>query len=79
MKPTTKQIQKQDCGCWNRDEKGHFANECPKQINLAGVHTHELFEQFAGYAEIPWTDTESEDDILVLTYLSSSSSDESSS
>ena len=77
VKPTTKQIQKQDCRCCN--EKGHFANECPKQINFAGVHTHELFKQFAGYTEVLWTDIESEHDILVRTYLSSSSSDESSS
>jgi len=79
VKPSTKQVQKQDCRCWNCNEKGHFANECPKQINFAGVHTHELYEPFGGYAEVPWTDIESEDDILVLTYLSSSSSDESSS
>ena len=71
-------MQKQDCKCWNCNEKGHFANECLKQINFVGSHTHELFEQFAGYKEIPWTDIESEYDILVLTYLSSSESDESS-
>jgi len=79
VKPTTEQVQKQDCRCWNCNEKGHFANGCPKQINFAGIHTCEIFEQFAGYEEIPWTDVESEDDILVLTYLSSSDSNESSS
>ena len=52
-KPTTKQVQKQDCRCWNSNEKGHSANECPKQINFGGINTHELFEQFAGYEEIP--------------------------
>ena len=77
VKPTTKQIQKQDCRCWNCNEKGHYANECPKHINFAGVQTHELFEQFAGYKEIPWTDIEYDDDILVLTYLSSSNRNES--
>ena len=77
-KPTTKQVQKQCCRCWNCNEKGHFANKCPKQINFAGLHTHEIFEQFARYEKIPWTDIQSEDDILVLTYLSSSDSDESS-
>ena len=70
-------MHKQDCRCWNCNEKGHFTNECPKQINFAGIHIHEIFEQFAGYEEIPWTDIESEDDILVLTYLSSSDSNES--
>jgi len=29
-KPASKQIQKEDCRCWNCNEKGHFANECPK-------------------------------------------------
>jgi len=75
---STKPTTKQDCRCWNCNEKGHLANECPKQINFAGIHTYELFEQFAGYEEIPCTDIESDNDILVLTYLSSSDSDESS-
>jgi len=57
---------------------GHFANEFPKQTNFAGIQTHELFEQFAGYEEVSWTDIESDDDVLVLTYLSSSDSNESS-
>jgi len=77
-KPNTKQIQKQDCRCWNCNEKEHFANECPKQINFAGIQTHELFEQFAGYEEVPWTDIEYDDDVLVLTYLSSLDNNESS-
>ena len=51
--PATKQIQKQDCRCWNCNEKGHYANECPKHISFTGVQTHKLFEQFTGYEEIP--------------------------
>ena len=76
-KPASKQIQKQDCRCWNCNEKGHFANECTKQINFAGVYSNQLFEQIAWYEEVPFSDIESKDEILVLTYLSSSSDDES--
>jgi len=37
----------------------------------------ELFEQISGYEEIQYSEIESEDEILVLTYLSSTSEDES--
>jgi len=70
-------MQKQDCRCWNCNEKGHSANECPKQVNFAGIYSNELFEQLAGYEEIPYSDIDSRDEILVLSYLSSSSDDES--
>jgi len=76
-KSTSKQIQKQDCRCSNSNEKGHFANECPKQINFAGICSNELFEQISGYEEIHYSEIEFEDEILVLTYLSSTSEDES--
>ena len=71
-KPIAKQIEKRDCRCWKCNEKGHFANECPKQLNFARIYSNELFEQIAGYDEISYFEIESEDEILVLTYLSSS-------
>ena len=57
--------------------KRDIFNECPKQINFAGTYSNELFEQLAGYEEIPYPDIESEDEILIVTYLSSSFEDES--
>jgi len=76
-KPAAKQIQKQDYRCWSYNEKGHYANECPKQLNFAGTYTNELFEQIAGYEAVLYSDINSEDEIIVFTYLSSSDKDES--
>ena len=76
-KPVAKQIQKQDCRCWNCNEKGHHANECPKQLNFAGTYANELFEQIAGYDEVSYSNINSEDERIVFTYLSSSDKDES--
>ena len=47
----------------------------PKQINFAGISSNELYEEIVGYEEVPYSDIEPEDEILVLTYLSSSSED----
>ena len=62
-KPASKQIQKQDCKCWCCS---------PRQINFVGTYSNELFEQITGYEEVSPTDIESSDEIIVLTYLSSS-------
>ena len=71
-KSTAKQIEKKDCRCWNCNEKGHYANECPQQLNFAGIYSNELFMQIADFEEIAYSEISSEDDILVLSYLSSS-------
>ena len=76
-KPASKQIQKQECKCWNCNEKGRFTNECPNQLNFAGMYSNELFEQIEGYEEVSLTDIESEDEIFVFAYLSSSEDNES--
>ena len=49
----------------------------PKQLNFVGTYSNKLFEQLAGYEEVSYSDIDSEDEILVFTYLSSSDDNES--
>ena len=67
-KPTSKQIQRQHCRCWNCNEKVHFTTVCPKQLNFIGTYSDELFDQLAGYEEVSYPDIDLEDEIAAVSY-----------